>query len=126
MREDKQVQLPITRFVVQRQTCISCVVIALAYFILGACSVSPPEGGSTPAVIIDIHGSRSPESMVVCLDGGRMVEVVIDGDFDYGFGLDHLYDHLERREPIELSWAVVQGEWVATEIRDSGSIPSGC
>ena len=68
-------------------------------------SVEPDEG--------------TPESFTLRDDSDNSYVILISEDIDYGFDLEHLREHMEMEEPVNVLVEDSDGEDVATAIEDA-------
>ena len=67
--------------------------------------IEPPEGGP-------------PQNFTVEEEDGDAYTIDIDPNHDYGFDLNHLYEHWDAEEPVAVAVKVSDGRLVAESIDD--------
>jgi hypothetical protein len=108
-----------------KQAFAFCIVLTLA----AGCSSgsiddpAPATGRASTEQITGTIVTMSVESSEIASitveHDGDETEIFIKEDFDYGFDLQHLYSHQEKKQPVRVSIERIDGEPFATAIDDA-------
>ena len=79
-------------------------------------SSAPPQ---VTGVITSIEPAEgTPTSFTVEEEDGDVYEIAIDPELDYGFSLDHLREHQDTKDPVDVLVKNEDGKLIAVSIAD--------
>ena len=100
------------------------VAVACTLLVAGACGGDDAPSDPTPervtglVIEIDPPEGGPVERFSVEEDDGDVYELAIDPELDYGFDLNHLYEHLEAEDPVAVLVDASADELIARSIED--------
>lgn len=97
---------------------------ALAAVVVLALAPACGDGGEPPPSrlvgdIQEVHESDGRISAFTLEADGERWEIGIADDVDYGFDLDHLYEHRDTGDPVDVRLEERDGALVALQIDDA-------